>query len=151
MARPRLSFPFPTGITANGTLVEVLNTVTWPTSRLVAYMRRPSGVTTTPLALLGNGAVAITELFAVLTSVIPPPPLLTYTIAGGAGKLPASWAAAGVGAPNQVTRVISSERTSQSRTSLLSSPGACRRTFCSSFIRGFLSLNPIGDRTDGSG
>ncbi len=64
-------------MTVTGTLVEVLKTVTWPTSRLLAYMRCPSGVTATPLALFGNGAVAITELFAVLTSVIPPPPLLT--------------------------------------------------------------------------
>src|SRR5260370_13789521 len=33
--------------------------------------------------LLGTGAVAITELFAVLASAIPPPPLLTLTIGGG--------------------------------------------------------------------
>src|SRR5438876_471537 len=35
-------------------------------------MRWPSGVTTTLFALVGKGAVAITELLAVLTSVIPP-------------------------------------------------------------------------------
>ncbi len=80
-------------------------------SRLIAYIRRPSGVTTTPLALLGNGAVAITELFAVLISVIPPPPLLTYTIAGCGATLPATCAADGVGPPNQVTKVIISDCT----------------------------------------
>ena len=69
--------PLPTGMTKSGTFVEVLKTVTWPTSRFVAYIRLPSGVTTTPLALLGNGAVAITELLAVLISVTPPPPLPT--------------------------------------------------------------------------
>src|SRR5437016_7335646 len=62
MASPRLSLPLPTGMTVIGTLVEVLKTVTCPTSRFVAYIRRPSGVTMTAFALLGNGAVAMTEL-----------------------------------------------------------------------------------------
>lgn len=51
--------------------------------RAIRRERDPDlGLTTTPFALFGKGAVAITELVAVLISVIPPPPLLTYTMAG---------------------------------------------------------------------
>jgi len=94
--------------------IVVSKTVTCPTSRLVAYVRRPPGVAATPFAVLGSGAVAITELLAALTSVIPPPPLLTYTIAGCARSSGVvDCAAPGVGLPNQVTSVIRPVRASQ--------------------------------------
>src|SRR5678809_900912 len=111
---PRFSLPLPTGITKSGTFVRVSNTVTWPTSRLLAYIRLPSGVTASTVGLFGNGAVAITELLLLLISVIPPSALLTYTIGGRGRIFPVFCATAGPGPTDQAIKVISTDRSNHS-------------------------------------